>query len=226
MRVSAVILAAGRGRRMRRDANKVLLSIAGAPLLVHTFRAFAASPRVDEIVLVVGPGEEAQVRGLLPPFPRTTAIVPGGGMRRDSAIAGVEAARGDIVLIHDGARPFPSLDLIERVIDGAVEHGACVPILPVVDTLRRSPAEGSLCAEDVDRRDLVRIQTPQGFRRSLIRRALPLCPADAPDDAAAVFALGEAVWPVAGEPANLKVTVPGDLPLAEAIAGVRGADLP
>jgi 2-C-methyl-D-erythritol 4-phosphate cytidylyltransferase len=226
MRVSAVILAAGRGRRMGGDANKVFLSIAGEPLLVRTFRAFVASERIDEIVLVVGPGEEARVRDLLPAARFETTVVPGGAMRRDSAIAGVEAAYGEIVLIHDGARPFPSPELIERVIVGAVEHGACVPTLPVIDTLRRGSADGSLSAGDIERCELVRIQTPQGFRTSLIRRALALAPPDAPDDASAVLVLGEVVWPVAGEPTNLKVTVPEDLPLAEAVAGIRRRDVP
>jgi len=218
MRVTAVILAAGRGHRMGGSDSKTFLPIAGQPLLAHAFRAFATSPMIDEIILVVAPDEEDRVRGMLPPAALSISFVPGGDVRRDSSIAGVEAASGEIVLIHDGARPFPSPALIERVIRGAVEHGACAPVLPVADTLRPIADDGLLLPDPVDRRGLVRIQTPQGFRASLIRRALPLSPPDVTDDAGAVLALGGEVWGVTGEPTNLKVTVPGDLPLAEAIA--------
>ncbi len=219
MRVTAVILAAGRGRRMGGDDNKTFLPIAGQPLLEHTIRAFAASPRIDEIVLVVAPNEEEdRVRGILPTAPPTVSLIPGGDVRRDSSIAGVEAASGEIVLIHDGARPFPSLELIDRVIRGAVEHDACVPVLPLADTVRPIADDGLLGVDRIDRRGLARIQTPQGFKASLIRRALPFSSPEVPDDAAAVLALGEKVWGVPGEPTNLKVTVPEDLPLAEAIA--------
>jgi 2-C-methyl-D-erythritol 4-phosphate cytidylyltransferase len=217
MRVSAVILAAGSGRRMARGENKAFVSIAGNPLLSHTLRAFSLSPRISEIVLVVRACEEDRVRALLPDGLPPVSIVPGGDHRRDSAIAGVAAAGGQIVLIHDGARPFPSIELIERVVDGAIQHGACIPVLPVVDTIRPTKDDGFLGDRLLDRSRLARAQTPQGFETELIRRALALVPPDVPDDAAAVLALGSAVWTVPGEPTNLKVTAPDDLPLAEAI---------
>jgi len=218
MRVTAVILAAGRGRRMGGSENKVLLPIAERSLLAWTLEAFMTSSRIDEIVVVAQPEEMDRIRSLCPAGTPQTLIVSGGAVRRDSATAGVQAASGEITLIHDGARPFPSLELIDRVIDGTVEHGACIPVLPVVDTLRRAD-ERLVCQDQIDRKGLVHVQTPQGFRTSLIRHALSLSPPDASDDATAVLALGEKVWTVPGEPFNLKVTTFADLLVAEAIAG-------
>jgi len=216
MRVTAVILAAGRGERMRTVENKAFLTVAGRPLLEHALDAFVRSPSIDEIVVVVRRGEEARIEALLPAVEKPLSIVPGGDVRRDSAIAGVEAARGEIVLIHDGARPFPSGALIDRIVRGTLDRGACVPVLPVVDTLR--PIDGDrLGAQPIDRGGLARMQTPQGFRRSLILRALPRAPREVTDDAGAILALGEEVSTVPGEATNLKVTVPEDIPLAEAI---------
>ena len=218
MRVTAVILAAGRGRRMERGENKAFLSIAGSPLLSHTLRAFSRSPRISEIVVVVRACEEDRVRALLPDGLPPVSIVPGGDVRRDSAIAGVAAAAGRIVLIHDGARPFPSMELIERVVDGVIQHEACIPVLPIVDTVRPTKDDGFLSDRLLDRSGLTRAQTPQGFLTELIRQALALSPPNISDDASAVLALGSAVWTVPGEPTNLKVTAPEDLVLAEAIA--------
>jgi len=198
--------------------NKAYARVGGVPLLYLALRPFLACSRIDDIVVVVGPGEAGRARALLPPGSKTVRVVPGGEVRRDSAVAGVEASSGDIVLIHDGARPFASVSLIARVIDGAVAHGACVPVLPVVDTLRAIGADGFLRADTLDRAGLVRMQTPQGFRRELIRQALSASSSDISDDAAALLALGHPVATTAGESTNLKITSPADLVLAEAIA--------
>jgi len=218
MRVTAVLLAGGRGRRMGRGENKAFAIVSGTPLLGLTVGAFARCPAIDEIVLVAARGERERVSSLLPPISQPVRIVDGGSERRDSARAGVEASSGDIVLLHDGARPFVSAELIERVVAAAIEHGACVPVLPVVDTLRHVEKDGMLASAVLDRSTVARMQTPQAFRRELIRRALRTCPNDASDDAAAVLALGEGVITVPGEATNLKVTTPEDLALAEAIA--------
>jgi 2-C-methyl-D-erythritol 4-phosphate cytidylyltransferase len=223
MRVSAVILAAGRGRRMAGDGNKVLLSLGGLPILARSVSAFAASDLVAEIIVVTRPGEEGFAAAVISEGGPRLRIVPGGERRVDSARAGVRAAEGEIVLIHDGARPLVSLDLIERVIAGVERHGACVPVLPVVDTLRRRTEAGDLEPPIVERDGLVGMQTPQGFRADLVRRALLAEGMDEawPDDAAAVFALGVPVDSVEGDPFNLKVTTPADLRLAERL--LRGA---
>ena len=222
MQITAVILAAGRGRRMGADQNKVFLPVSGRPLLAHTLASFAAIDRISEVVLVVHPDDEETVSGLMSAVGLPWSIVPGGTQRRDSALAGVRAAQGEAVLIHDGARPFPSPELIGRVIEGTLEHGACIPVLPVVDTLRR--VEGArLLGETVPRDGLARIQTPQGFLTERIRAALDQSDPTITDDAAAVLALGGDVWTVSGESTNLKVTTRDDLAMAEAIAQSRSA---
>jgi 2-C-methyl-D-erythritol 4-phosphate cytidylyltransferase len=219
MRVSAVVLAAGRGVRMGADENKVYLPIAGRPLLQHTLSALSRCQRIHEIVLVVRVAEQDRARALLPTTSLPCHIVFGGTTRRDSARAGVDASTGDLILIHDGARPFPRPELIERVIDGAIQHRACVPVLPVVDTVRYTTDGAFTNDQTVAKTELVLVQTPQGFHASLIRRCLANCTSDVSDDAEAVLACGEPVWTVLGEPINVKITTPIDVELAEAIHG-------
>lgn len=216
MTTSAVVLAAGRGTRFGGEESKVWAPLAGKPVLAHALEAFARADTVDEIVVVVRPGDEARAASAVRGLPLPTRVVAGGDRRLDSARAGVGAARGEVVLIHDGARPLVSSDLIRRVLSAARHHGAAAPVVPVADTVRYS-REGML-ADTVDRSDLVLIQTPQGFRRDLLvagyaeaeRRGL-----DLPDDAAAVLLLSRPVAVVAGDPVNLKVTRREDLALAE-----------
>ncbi|MCX6098655.1 MAG: 2-C-methyl-D-erythritol 4-phosphate cytidylyltransferase [Candidatus Bipolaricaulota bacterium] len=220
MTVSAILLAAGRARRMGRQENKVFLSIGGTPVLAWAAMALASSPRVVELIVVADAEELGIAAALLPPLGIPVRIVEGGEERQDSALAGVTAAAGDLVLLHDAARPFPPQALIERVIDGTLRHGACIPVVPVIDTLRHVEDNGFATPNLVDRTGLVRVQTPQGFRTELVRRALSEWRSHAPmtDDAAAVLALGVPVATVPGDIWNLKLTTPEDLGLAEAAA--------
>jgi 2-C-methyl-D-erythritol 4-phosphate cytidylyltransferase len=206
--------------------NKVYLPIAGVAILTRAAEAFARVRGIDELIVVAHPDELALAAQALPPFEVPVRVVAGGTERRDSALAGVGAAQGDLVLIHDAARPFPSRQLIERVIDGARRHGACFPAVPVVDTLRRVDAAGLASADPVPREGLVRVQTPQGFRIGLVRDALARWAPDAPlvDDAAAVLALGVPVAIGDGDAGNIKVTTPLDLELAERLA--RCSEIP
>lgn len=216
--VSAILLAAGRGTRIGAGENKVYLEIKREPLLSYTLRAFSESTLIDEIILVVAAGEEPRATPLLVNLQTQIHIVRGGRKRQDSSRAGVSAARGKIVLIHDAARPFPSQALIARVITGVKLRGACVPVLPTVDTLRYRDAEGFLLSQWVERRDLLQMQTPQGFRREIIEQALAVSGPLFTDDAGAVLAMGAKVWTVPGERDNFKVTTKEDLVLAEAFA--------
>lgn len=214
--VSGVILAAGAGTRFSDAEPKVWAHLAGRPLLWHVIDAFARSGDVDEFVVVVRAGDEHRLGGL-PEVGIPLHAVRGGERRADSARAGLSRARGDYVLLHDGARPLVSPDLIQRVLEATRHHGAAVPVVPAADTARYA-ANGWLRGEAIARAGLVLIQTPQGFRRDILSRAYGAAEdqgIDFPDDAAAVLALGHPVAAVPGDPANLKITRPEDLTLGE-----------
>jgi 2-C-methyl-D-erythritol 4-phosphate cytidylyltransferase len=171
------------------------------------------------LVVVVPPGEVDRARSILKPVPRAWKLAVGGQRRQDSAWAGLEAAGGSWVLLHDVARPLVSPDLIRRVLRAAKAHGAAVPVLPAVDTMRYLDGE-FLAPKTLDRAGLVRVQTPQGFSRDLLLLAYQRAREqgrDLPDDAAALLALGKRVAAVPGEPANLKLTYPEDRKLLLAL---------
>ena len=223
MSASAVILAAGCGDRMQTNENKLLLPICGQALICHTVSAFAQIPELADLVLVVHPDEMEIIRQLVQPIADHCRFVEGGETRRDSALAGVRAATEDLVLIHDGARPFPSSTLIQHVLTAARLKNAVIPILAVPDLLHRVGATGRIeKTPDLSDQSLVRAQTPQGFRRDLILSCLEAASPEIYDDATAILLAGESVATVPGEPANIKITRLEDLVLAEAIAALRG----
>lgn len=224
MSVSAVILAAGRGDRMQTNENKILLPICGQALICYTVSVFARIPELDDLVLVVHPDEMEIVRQLIQPIADHCRFVEGGETRRDSSLAGVRAATGDIVLIHDGARPFPSSTLIQHVLTVAQYENAVIPVLPIPDLLHRVDQTTSriMTLSNSSSHSLVRAQTPQGFKRNLIISCLEAAPPEVRDDASAILLSGKSVATVAGEPTNIKVTHLEDLAMAAAIAASRG----
>jgi len=220
MIASAVILAAGRGDRMQIDGNKILMPISGQPLICWTVSAFTEIPDIEDLVLVVHANEMEAVKKLIQPIAPHIRIVEGGPTRRDSAVAGVRAARGDIVLIHDGARPFPTRALIHSVLAEAERAKAAIPVLPVTDLLHHHELGRTITTPPSLDIPLDRAQTPQGFHRDLILRCLETAPSEIRDDASAVLLAGKAVATVPGEHTNIKITQPEDLPLAKSIAAL------
>jgi len=220
MCVSAVVLAAGRGRRMGAEGNKVYLRLGEKTVLGHTLESLSACRRIDEIVLVVARSEHGEAREASGGLRVPVRYVNGGARRRDSAMAGILAAQGELVLIHDGARPFVDVSLIDRVIDAAGVHGAAVPTVPEVDSLRHASGD-TLHPDVIDRQGLLKMQTPQGFSRDLLLQTLAEVEADLPDDAAAILAAGHPVRWVTGSPLNIKLTRPEDLALGEAILSLH-----
>jgi 2-C-methyl-D-erythritol 4-phosphate cytidylyltransferase len=218
VRASGIILAAGRSERFGED--KIFAELQGLPVLLHSVRAFLVAEVVEEIVVVARPGTEFRVAMLLQDLDFPIRVVTGGQRRRDSSLAGVEAACGEFVLIHDAARPLVSPELIKRVLASAEAHGAAVPVLPMVDTLRYVE-NGFLKPEVLPRAGLVAMQTPQGFRRDLLLPALEECDEDLPDDAAALLSRGIPVAVVPGDRRNLKLTYPEDLALAQLLLSPR-----
>ncbi len=219
--VGVIVVAAGRSTRMGAAVPKVWLPLRGQPMLAHSLRTLALWDALAAIVLVVRQEELARARELLDALPGVlrdrTQVVAGGRERSDSVrcgLAALAALAPDIVLVHDAARPNASLALFESVAAAARLHGAAVPALPVVDTLRRRTDDGR--SVTIDRSGLHAVQTPQGFSRELLARAHARTTdaAATTDDAMLVEALGEPIAWVAGEAANLKVTLPADFELA------------
>lgn len=216
MRCTALIVAAGRGERMGSALPKAYLELGGAPILRRSVLAMLAHERIAEVRVVYDPACADAYRaavgdlGLREP-------VPGGRTRQASVRCGLEALAldpPDLVLVHDAARPFATSALLGRVLDALSVYDAVVPALPVTDSLKSVSGDAVLAA--VPRDGLVRAQTPQGFRFPLLLEAHRRCAAqDLTDDAAVVAAAGiEVAW-VLGEEANVKLTTPEDLRLAQ-----------
>jgi 2-C-methyl-D-erythritol 4-phosphate cytidylyltransferase len=230
--VAVLVPAAGQGVRLGPGGPKALRALCGEPLLVHAVRRAAAAPSVGCLVVAAPPGRADAVRALLAPaVPGDVQlrVVTGGETRQASVAAALAAAPEPyrLVLVHDAARALAPAALFERVA-AAVRggHGAVIPVLPVVDTLKRVRPSGEVDAT-VDRSQLRAVQTPQGFRRELLARAHAAAVDQHTDDAGLVERLGEAVWTVAGDDAALKITRPFDLAVAELLLrGGAGAAEP
>ena len=226
-RAGVVIVAAGSGRRMAGDdglpVDKVFLPLLGRPLLAHTIAAFPECPVVSEIVLVLGEHNLDKGRNLASRegWSKLSHICLGGERRQDSVKAGLERLSGcDWVMVHDGARPCITAQLAEAGLARARETGAAVPVIPLSDTIKRLDMQGSI-VETPPRQELWAVQTPQVFRRDLLRRAYESSLEGATDDASLVERMGHAVGTFPGSPENIKVTTQFDLLLAEAILSVR-----
>ena len=224
-----VVVAAGRSSRMD-GIDKIGAKIGGRPLLDWTLATFAGCARIERIVVVTAAERVDEVRAARW-LPARATIVAGGTRRQESVAAGVDAIRAGvaadnrIVLVHDGARPAASGALVERVIDAVDAHGAALPVLPVVETLKR--IRGSEVAGTIDRQGLALAQTPQGVRLDILRLAYERYPPSGretfTDEAALLEACTIPIHVVPGDVDNLKVTVPTDLQRA---AVILGADRP
>ena len=214
-----MLVAAGRGERMGGARPKAFLSLSGRPLLLRAAEAFEATPEVDAIVAVVPAGDQREAHDLLAPLHKVTAVVAGGATRQDSVRAGLGALPAGfdgIVLVHDAARALIEPSLIASVVRAAAEAGAAIPVLPLVDTIKR--VRDGAVQETLDRSELAAAQTPQGVRRALLEEALERAFRDGvnvTDEAMAVERLGRRVAAVVGSPRNIKITTPHDLRWAE-----------
>ena len=221
-RIGAVVLAAGSGKRMGADIPKQYLALCGKPVMVYCLEAFEKS-RVDEIVLVVAPGDRAYCRKEIVEkyhITKVSAIVDGGAERYDSVYEGLKVIHCDYVLIHDCARAFVTEDIIGRSIRGAKGYGACVVGMPVKDTIKIADGEG-YAVETPDRNYVWAVQTPQAFSCGLITDAYTKLMATenltVTDDAMVLEKMtGKKVKLVPGSYRNIKITTPEDLIVAEA----------
>ena len=201
----AIIVAAGKSSRMGENRNKLLLPIGTSTILEASLEPFLKHSRIRKIYLVASVKDHHLIKKLIP---EEVILVKGGKRRQDSVHnALVEVMKGknipNVVLIHDGARPFCSLNLIDRVLDATKMYDAAIPVLPINETVRRITVEKPSV---VDRRGLYSVQTPQGFRPELIYKASSKPQAkntEVTDDASLLEKISQRVASVEGEVHNI-----------------------
>jgi 2-C-methyl-D-erythritol 4-phosphate cytidylyltransferase len=230
MRASAIIVAAGIGSRLGASTPKAFIRIGARTLLCYSFDAIKMVPTIVEAVVTVPAGMESAARnearraGLEIPL----KITPGGAERQDSvriALA-LTSAESDCVVIHDAARPFATSAMFDECLRSAAEHGAAIAAIPLADTLKR--VESGAITRTIPRIGLYQAQTPQAFRRDLLRQAHRRAVESriaATDDAELVEQVGGRIYIVEGSPSNLKITTPADLAIAEALTRPEPANL-
>jgi 2-C-methyl-D-erythritol 4-phosphate cytidylyltransferase len=224
MLTTALIVAAGRGERMGTALAKQFRACGGHPVAWHAMDAFCRSGEVDDLIMVLpDPSDLERHLGGAESWPLPVRAVAGGQERQDSVAAGLALLPADgLVLVHDAARPLLPRRVIRDVRRAAMVAGAAIPALPCADTIKE--VEGGRVRATLDRQHLARVQTPQGFRVELLRRAHARARENglqASDDAALVEGLGVPVVVVPGAEENFKVTRASDLLLVEAILADR-----
>ena len=212
--IGLVLAAAGTGSRFGSDTPKQFLPLEGKPLYLHALERFSSFFEVAVLVLTEGWEEKVKTQVQSLPYRERLILEIGGPQRQDSVYQGLNrlGEEIEIVLVHDAARPFTSTALISSVIEQTRQHEACVPVLPVTDTLKE--VSNGRVVRTLDREGLNLVQTPQGFEIHLLKRAFHQAIQDGfygTDEATLVERLGSPVHVVAGESSNLKVTRKEDL---------------
>jgi len=218
---TAIIAAAGMGSRMASDRPKQFLQLAGTPIIFHTLAPFEQCDSIQEVIVVL-PAEEAAnfltlagKHGLR----KLSRVVPGGTTRADSVKRGllaIRAATAGVVAVHDGVRPFVTVEEIENVVNAAEADGAAILVAPVTDTIKQ--VTDNSVVNTLDRTGLRRALTPQCFRYDLLRKAYEQADVNDPsltDESALVEKIGVPVTTIEGNSRNIKITTPQDLLIAE-----------
>ncbi|MBA7670438.1 2-C-methyl-D-erythritol 4-phosphate cytidylyltransferase [subsurface metagenome] len=221
--VAAIIVAAGESRRMG-GVDKAFALLGGKPVLSRAVDAFQRCGSVQQVVLVVNEQNLERCRQLVAEsgWSKVTGVCPGGERRQDSVAAGLShLSHCDWVIIHDGARPLVTVDLIEHGLEAARETGAAVAAVPVTDTIKVA-GDDRIVHQTPPRRNLWAVQTPQVFRFGIIAEAYRQAKGEVTDDASLVEQLGYKVKLYMGSYANIKVTAPDDLALAEILWQKQG----
>jgi len=219
----AIIAAAGAGTRMASDRPKQFLLLAGTPVIVHTLKAFEQCDSIHEVIVVLPAEQSAGFLSMAGKYGlrKLARVVPGGATRAESVKRGlmsVRAATAEIVVVHDGVRPFVTVDEIDRTIGAARENGAAILVAPVTDTIKE--VRNHAVMKTLDRTGLRRALTPQCFRYELLKQAYQAADVNDPsltDESALVEQLGHRVSVVEGSARNIKITTLEDLEIAEAL---------
>ncbi|HSL55757.1 MAG TPA: 2-C-methyl-D-erythritol 4-phosphate cytidylyltransferase [Pyrinomonadaceae bacterium] len=223
----AIIAAAGAGTRMASDRPKQFLLLAGTPVIIHTLKVFEQCESINEVIVVLPAAESAGFLSLAGKFGlrKVARVVPGGVTRADSVKRGLMAIRAttaEIVAVHDGVRPFVTVEEIDAVIAAAQTDGAAILAAPVTDTIKQ--IDDRRVVKTLDRGLLRRALTPQCFRYDVLLQAYQVTDVTDPsvtDESVLVEKLGIPVSIVEGSPRNIKVTTAEDLVIAEAILGAN-----
>jgi 2-C-methyl-D-erythritol 4-phosphate cytidylyltransferase len=223
----AVIVAAGKGSRLKAGTRKAKILLAGRPLFAWSQKTLSRCPCIGEICLVSHPRDLSLMRAFARRFPSRVPVrvVPGGAQRQESVAQGVWGLQGNwkVILAHDAARPFASAALVKACAETAMKQGCGVAAVPVKDTIKRQRA-GKV--ESLPRHELWAAQTPQACRASWLKDALAWAGQRKKlftDEAGLLEAFGKRVCLVEGEFSNLKITTPEDLALAKGLAAKRRA---
>ncbi|HEX7332073.1 MAG TPA: 2-C-methyl-D-erythritol 4-phosphate cytidylyltransferase [Pyrinomonadaceae bacterium] len=219
----AIIAAAGAGTRMASDRPKQFLLLAGTPVIFHTLKVFEQCDSIDEVIVVLPAEESAGFLSLAGKFGvrKLARVVPGGATRADSVKRGLMAIRSataEIVAVHDGVRPFVTVEEIDATVAAAKADGAAILVAPVTDTIKLVGDEAVV--KTLDRGTLRRALTPQCFRYEFLREAYQQVDVNDPaltDESVLVERLGKRVSIVEGSARNIKITTAADLAIAEAI---------
>ncbi len=221
-KATAIIVAAGDSRRMGQGVNKQFLLLDGIPVLAHTLKKFETADTIDDVIIVTKPENIPTVWDMIKEFGirKVTDIIPGGETRQQSVINGLQLVKNDaLVAVHDGARPFVSPELIDRLCEIGQDSGAVIPGVVPKDTIKMLDNTGNVEGTP-DRSTLRCIQTPQVFKADILKLAYIRAEELkflGTDDASVVEFSGTPVAIIDGENTNIKVTTPEDLPVAEAI---------
>lgn len=219
----AIIAAAGAGTRMASDRPKQFLLLAGTPVIIHTLKVFEQCESINEVILVLPAAESAGFLSLAGKFGlrKLARVVPGGATRADSVKRGlmaIRAATAEIVAVHDGVRPFVTVEEIDATVAAAHSDGAAILVAAVTDTIKQ--VNDRRVVQTLDRSGLRRALTPQCFRYDVLWQAYQAADVTDPsltDESVLVEKLGIPVRIVEGSPRNIKVTTAEDLVIAEAI---------
>ena len=214
-KVTAVIVAAGSGTRMGTDVPKQFLKIGGRTILETTVAVFNQNSHVDDILVLTGRDFVEFCEELCRPFEKVRRVLPGGKERQDTVYEAVRRIPdGELVLIHDGVRPYVTDAVIEGVLAGAKSAGAAVPAVASKDTVRQTLEDGG--SRTLDRKTLFQVQTPQGFASEILRQAYEAAYAEGflgTDDAGLAERIGQTILLTEGDYANIKITTREDLPM-------------
>ncbi|MGA9226917.1 MAG: 2-C-methyl-D-erythritol 4-phosphate cytidylyltransferase [Mesobacillus sp.] len=226
MPYQVIIPAAGQGKRMGAGKNKLLLTLEGVPVLIHTLKVFDSDLECSGIILAIHPDDEAEFKLLLKEYGihKVSSLVFGGKERQDSVYNGLKVLGSfeGVVLVHDAARPFIKAETIHALVEAASKQGGAIVAVPVKDTIKK--AVNSQVIETVERSSLWAVQTPQAFRVSILLEAHNKAVSEqfiGTDESSLVERLPHQVAIIEGDYDNIKLTTPEDLYFAEAILRKR-----